>query len=315
MARSPPQFLKRFIQPGVAWAHLDIAGVSWIKKALPTSPKGASGFGVRLLDRMISTHYETPGAAAGEKAGQEVRQEVMIRVRFVGIDAAQPWGIPLGEADAWIAGYRLAAVCAVPQAERLKQTARALGVSGAVGDCALAAAAGSPARLRLRRSRRIGRCRRTPPRNRRAARPPHRRSGGAAGNFPRLRRYRLRPGGSARIGHRTGAARHAPRVAALQARRGGRGLPDRSGDPHPRPRPRRQRLAPARTCGRSNDLGAATGQRPRQRTPPPQGWKARRAASPASASRLRRSPEPTLQKRGSTSSSRSARQARCRHAW
>lgn len=65
------QFLKRFVQPGVAWAHLDIAGVAWTKKALPTSPKGASGFGVRLLERMIATHYETVGAAKPAKAAKK----------------------------------------------------------------------------------------------------------------------------------------------------------------------------------------------------------------------------------------------------
>jgi leucyl aminopeptidase len=58
------QFLKRFIQPGIAWAHLDIAGVAWMKKALPTAPKGASGFGVRLLERLIAARYEGKPAAA-----------------------------------------------------------------------------------------------------------------------------------------------------------------------------------------------------------------------------------------------------------
>jgi leucyl aminopeptidase len=50
-------FLKRFVN-GVAWAHLDIAGVTWAKKDLPVVPKGASGFGVRLLDRLVADHYE-----------------------------------------------------------------------------------------------------------------------------------------------------------------------------------------------------------------------------------------------------------------
>ena len=58
------QFLKRFVQPGQAWAHLDIAGVSWTKKAAATTPKGAAGFGVRLLERMIATHYESALPAA-----------------------------------------------------------------------------------------------------------------------------------------------------------------------------------------------------------------------------------------------------------
>ncbi|MCH4092701.1 leucyl aminopeptidase [Acetobacter sp.] len=44
------QFLKRFVGE-TPWAHLDIAGVAWATKAKSGSPKGASGFGVRLLDR------------------------------------------------------------------------------------------------------------------------------------------------------------------------------------------------------------------------------------------------------------------------
>jgi leucyl aminopeptidase len=43
------QFLGRFIQKDRKWAHIDIAGVTAIKKDLPTVPKGATGFGVRLL--------------------------------------------------------------------------------------------------------------------------------------------------------------------------------------------------------------------------------------------------------------------------
>jgi len=51
------QFLQRFVN-GAAWAHLDIAGTTWSKKDAPTVPKGATGFGVRLLDRFVSEHYE-----------------------------------------------------------------------------------------------------------------------------------------------------------------------------------------------------------------------------------------------------------------
>ena len=51
-------FLKRFIQKGVAWAHLDIAGVAWAYKDRPGVPKGASAFGVRLLDRYVSEYCE-----------------------------------------------------------------------------------------------------------------------------------------------------------------------------------------------------------------------------------------------------------------
>jgi len=51
------QFLQRFVN-GVPWAHLDIAGTTWSKKDAPTVPKGATAFGVRLLDRLIAEHYE-----------------------------------------------------------------------------------------------------------------------------------------------------------------------------------------------------------------------------------------------------------------
>jgi len=51
-------FLKRFIQKGVAWAHLDIAGVAWSAKDRPGVPKGASAFGVRLLDRYVAEFCE-----------------------------------------------------------------------------------------------------------------------------------------------------------------------------------------------------------------------------------------------------------------
>jgi leucyl aminopeptidase len=42
-------FLQQFIDPGIRWAHLDIAGVADVDKDRPYCPKGATGFGVRLL--------------------------------------------------------------------------------------------------------------------------------------------------------------------------------------------------------------------------------------------------------------------------
>src|SRR4051794_3533653 len=51
------QFLKRFVND-VPWAHLDIAGVAWSKKDAATVPKGATAFGLRLLDRFVAEHYE-----------------------------------------------------------------------------------------------------------------------------------------------------------------------------------------------------------------------------------------------------------------
>jgi len=53
------QFLGRFIKDGVKWAHLDIAGTVWADKAGPVWDKGATGFGVRLLDRFVADNFES----------------------------------------------------------------------------------------------------------------------------------------------------------------------------------------------------------------------------------------------------------------
>jgi leucyl aminopeptidase len=53
-------FVQRFVNK-VPWAHLDIAGVAWSSKDTATVPKGATAYGVRLLDRLVAEHYE--GAA------------------------------------------------------------------------------------------------------------------------------------------------------------------------------------------------------------------------------------------------------------
>jgi leucyl aminopeptidase len=52
------QFLQRFVQDGVAWAHIDIAGVAWSNKGNSTTPKGATAYGVRLLDSWIENNFE-----------------------------------------------------------------------------------------------------------------------------------------------------------------------------------------------------------------------------------------------------------------
>jgi leucyl aminopeptidase len=52
------QFLLRFIKKGTPWAHLDIAGTAWQSKDKPLSVKGATAFGVRLLDRFVADHFE-----------------------------------------------------------------------------------------------------------------------------------------------------------------------------------------------------------------------------------------------------------------
>jgi leucyl aminopeptidase len=51
------QFLHRFVNK-VPWAHLDIAGTAWAEEARGVTPKGASGYGVRLLNRLVADHYE-----------------------------------------------------------------------------------------------------------------------------------------------------------------------------------------------------------------------------------------------------------------
>jgi len=46
-------FLSFFVPDGLPWAHLDIAGVAWADSAGPIQPKGATGFGARLLARAV----------------------------------------------------------------------------------------------------------------------------------------------------------------------------------------------------------------------------------------------------------------------
>ena len=53
------QFLKRFVDEGMDWTHLDIAGVAWVSgEKEPTDPSWASGFGPRLLSQWIADNYE-----------------------------------------------------------------------------------------------------------------------------------------------------------------------------------------------------------------------------------------------------------------
>jgi len=49
--------LKQFVGD-TPWAHLDIAGMAWTKEDRPTVPKGATGYGVRLLDRLVADCFE-----------------------------------------------------------------------------------------------------------------------------------------------------------------------------------------------------------------------------------------------------------------
>jgi leucyl aminopeptidase len=52
------QFLQRFVGD-TPWAHLDIAGTAWSSKDAAIVPKGATAFGLRLLDRFVARWHET----------------------------------------------------------------------------------------------------------------------------------------------------------------------------------------------------------------------------------------------------------------
>ena len=52
------QFLQRFVKPEMPWMHLDIAGVAHIKAESTYSPKGATGWGVMTLNRLVADKFE-----------------------------------------------------------------------------------------------------------------------------------------------------------------------------------------------------------------------------------------------------------------
>ena len=53
------QYLQRFIEDGVNWAHCDIAGMVWADKPGATWDKGATGYGARLIDRFVRDNCES----------------------------------------------------------------------------------------------------------------------------------------------------------------------------------------------------------------------------------------------------------------
>ena len=57
------QFLQRFVREGTPWAHIDIAGVALPPGATTLAPKGATGWGVMTLDRMIRDGFEAKADA------------------------------------------------------------------------------------------------------------------------------------------------------------------------------------------------------------------------------------------------------------
>jgi len=62
-AISAAQFLGRFIKADMPWCHLDIAGTASLKSDSTLAPKGATGWGVMTLDRLIRQMFEaSPGA-------------------------------------------------------------------------------------------------------------------------------------------------------------------------------------------------------------------------------------------------------------
>jgi leucyl aminopeptidase len=52
------QFIQRFVENGTKWAHIDMAGKAWSDKASSTYDKGATGYGVRLLDQYVADVLE-----------------------------------------------------------------------------------------------------------------------------------------------------------------------------------------------------------------------------------------------------------------
>ncbi|MDH3668792.1 MAG: leucyl aminopeptidase [Paracoccaceae bacterium] len=52
------EFLHRFIQDGMPWIHIDIAGVASVSSATELAPKGATGWGVAALDQLVRTRME-----------------------------------------------------------------------------------------------------------------------------------------------------------------------------------------------------------------------------------------------------------------
>ncbi len=52
------QFLQRFVKPDMPWIHLDIAGTALLKADSTLAPKGATGWGVMALNRLIRDRFE-----------------------------------------------------------------------------------------------------------------------------------------------------------------------------------------------------------------------------------------------------------------
>jgi leucyl aminopeptidase len=52
------QFIQRFVNKDMPWAHLDVAGTAMDSGRNDINPSWGSGWGVRLLDRLVADNYE-----------------------------------------------------------------------------------------------------------------------------------------------------------------------------------------------------------------------------------------------------------------
>jgi len=52
------EFLRRFVKEDTPWCHIDIAGVASVKADTAFAPTGATGWGVRALDRLVRDRFE-----------------------------------------------------------------------------------------------------------------------------------------------------------------------------------------------------------------------------------------------------------------
>lgn len=52
------KFIEQYVEKGVKWTHIDVAGMVWNKTGTNLSPDGATGYGVRLLNQYIADNFE-----------------------------------------------------------------------------------------------------------------------------------------------------------------------------------------------------------------------------------------------------------------
>ena len=65
------QFLGRFVKDGTPWIHLDIAGVASVSSGTDLAPAGATGWGVRALDRLVRDRWERSDGATDATGGAD----------------------------------------------------------------------------------------------------------------------------------------------------------------------------------------------------------------------------------------------------